>query len=47
VIVEYRDGFGIALNYADKSFTMELPASARILSGTKEINPGGVLVWKE
>ncbi len=47
VIVEYRDGFGVALNYSAKPFEMVLPGSARILIGTKVINTAGVLVWKE
>jgi len=47
VMVEYRDGFGIALNYSDKSYEMTLPGGAEILVGKKTIEPAGVLVWKE
>jgi beta-galactosidase len=46
VIVEYRDGFGIAMNYSDKDFVMNLPAGAAILVGSKTLNTAGVLVWK-
>jgi beta-galactosidase len=46
IIVEYRDGFGIALNYSDKNYEMKLPASAMIIFGNKSISPAGVLVWK-
>ncbi len=46
VIVEYRDGFGIAMNYSDKSYSMNLPEKAEILFGTKDIPTAGVLVWK-
>lgn len=47
VIVEYRDGFGIAMNYSDKLFEMTLREQARIITGTRVINPGSLLVWKE
>ncbi|MFV0592729.1 MAG: beta-galactosidase [Draconibacterium sp.] len=46
VLVEYRDGFGIALNYSDKIYEMELPAHSEILVGEKKIPTAGVLVWK-
>lgn len=47
ILVEYRDGFGIALNYSDKPYEMTLREQAKIMTGTRVINPGGVLVWKE
>jgi len=46
VMVEYRDGFGIAVNYSDKVFNMDLPKSAKILIGTQSIKTADVLVWK-
>jgi beta-galactosidase len=46
IMVEYRDGFGIAVNYSDKVYTMELPANATILIGTKAMKTADVLVWK-
>jgi len=46
ILVEYRDGFGIAMNYSDKDFEMNLPAGAEILIGEKTIKTAGVLVWK-
>ncbi len=46
IIVEYRNGFGIAVNYRDKPYTLNIPADAKILVGTKEIPPVGVTVWK-
>lgn len=46
VWMEYRDGFGIAVNYSSKNYPFPLPAGAKILIGTKEIEPAGVLVWK-
>jgi beta-galactosidase len=46
IMVEYRDGFGIAVNYSDKVFDMNLPASAEILIGNKAMKTADVLVWK-
>ncbi len=46
IIVEYRDGFGIALNYSDKEYDFPLPANTKILIGEKKIKTAGVLVWK-
>jgi beta-galactosidase len=46
VMVEYRDGFGIAVNYADKIYEMQLPVNAEIIVGEKTIPTAGVLVWK-
>lgn len=45
VIVEYRDGFGIALNYSDKPYELKLPDKARVLVGKASIPTAGVLVW--
>ncbi len=46
VMVEYRDGFGIAVNYSDKIYQMNLPANTEILIGTKAMKTADVLVWK-
>lgn len=46
IIVEYRDGFGIAVNYRDKPFMLNIPPDAKILVGTREIPSVGVTVWK-
>lgn len=46
IMVEYRDGFGIALNYSDKVYEMNLPAGAKILIGNKAIKTADVLVWR-
>ncbi|HMP91715.1 MAG TPA: beta-galactosidase [Phnomibacter sp.] len=47
VLVYWRDGFYIAVNYASEPYTMALPPQATVLIGQTEIKPGGVLVWKE
>lgn len=46
VMVEYRDGFGIAVNYSDKIYNINLPENAKIIIGTKAIKTADVLVWK-
>jgi beta-galactosidase len=46
VMVEYRDGFGIGVNYSDKEYELVLPREAEILVGTKTLKPAGVVVWK-
>lgn len=46
VIVEYRNGFGIAMNYSDKKYQMNLPKNSEILIGETTIPTAGVLVWK-
>ncbi|MDP4290757.1 MAG: beta-galactosidase [Bacteroidota bacterium] len=46
VTVEYRDGFGIGVNYGDKKYQLNIPDDAQILIGTKELPTAGVAVWK-
>jgi beta-galactosidase len=47
VIVEWRDGFWVAVNYSDKSFSLPVPAKGKILLGNKLLKPAEVVVWKE
>lgn len=47
VLAYWRDGFWIAVNYRSETFELELPANATIIIGEKNIQPAGVLVWKE
>lgn len=46
ILVEYRDGFGIAMNYSDKVYEMNLPANTEILIGNKALKTADILVWK-
>ena len=46
ITTEYRDGFGITLNYSDQNYEIKLPDSAEIIFGNKLIPQAGVLVWK-
>ena len=45
-MVEYRDGFGIVMNYSDMVFEMNLPSGAEILIGNKSLKMADVLVWR-
>jgi beta-galactosidase len=45
--IEYRDGFGIAVNYADKTYTLPVPENVEYLIGEKKIPTAGVSVWVE
>jgi beta-galactosidase len=47
VILEWRDGFWVGVNYSGKPYTVALPANAKILIGQKVLKPADVLVWKE
>ncbi|MEN6589044.1 MAG: beta-galactosidase [Proteiniphilum sp.] len=46
ILVEYRDGFGIAMNYGDSPYKINLPEKTKILIGESVIPTAGVLVWK-
>jgi len=47
VFVEYRDGFGVAVNYSSAPYDLPLPAGAEILVGEAKLDPAGVCVWLE
>lgn len=46
-LVDWRDGFWVATNFASKAELIPAPANAQILIGTREVSPGGVTVWIE
>ena len=45
--VDWRDGFWVATNFSSKKQTAPIPKGAKILIGTKEVDPGGVVVWTD
>ncbi len=47
VFVYWHDGFYVAVNYSSETYSMNLPASAKIHIGEKALAPAGVLVWNE
>lgn len=47
VILEWRDGFWVGVNYSPKPYQVAIPASAKILIGSRTLNTASVVVWKE
>jgi len=46
VMVNWRDGFWVAINYSSNKVLVNVPADAKIIFGTKELGVAGVVVWK-
>jgi beta-galactosidase len=46
VIIEYRDGFGIAVNYSENNYELPLSWQTKYFVGNKKLETGGVSVWK-
>jgi len=44
--MEYRDGFGIAVNYSDQEYPAPAPEGAQFIFGGAAIGPCEVAVWK-
>lgn len=47
LIVEYRNGFGIAINYSSTEVEVPIPANAWIVIGNSKLNTADVVVWEE
>jgi beta-galactosidase len=47
MMMEYRDGFGIAVNYSDQELEVPAPKGAEFIIGNRKIGPCGVAVWKD
>lgn len=45
LMVEYRDGFGIAIYYGLGEVTVPIPGNATLLIGSKSLKTAGVAVW--
>lgn len=46
-LVDWRDGFWIATNFSSKKQVAPVPPGAKLLIGTKELDPAGVAIWIE
>lgn len=46
IVIEYRNGFGIVMNYSTGAFVFPLPDHAEVLIGEPRIQSAGVLVFK-
>ncbi len=47
VIIDWRDGFWVGVNYSGKPYNVPIPANAKIIIGSKTLKPADVVVWKE
>lgn len=47
LILEYRNGFGIAINYNSMELNVPLPSNAEIVFGQPILKPAEVIVWVE
>jgi beta-galactosidase len=45
--VNWNQGFFVAANYGARRQAVPVPAGARILVGTRELDPAGVVIWSE
>lgn len=46
VMVNWRDGFWVAINYSSVKVSINIPATAKIIFGSKELDVAGVSVWQ-
>jgi beta-galactosidase len=44
--VDWRDGFWTASNFTDAGQPIPAPATAKILSGQRQVPPGGTTIWQ-
>jgi len=47
IIVDWRDGFWIAMNYSSEPFEVAIPKNAEILIGQKILKAADIVVWSE
>jgi len=47
VYVQWRDGYWVAVNYTSKDYLLNLPETAKIILGEKNLKSPGVTIWKE
>ena len=47
VILDWRDGFWIGVNYGQADFRVPVKAGAKILIGHTQLKPAEVIVWKD
>jgi beta-galactosidase len=46
VMVNWRDGFWVAINYSSNKVSINIPATAKIITGSRELPIAGVAVWQ-
>jgi beta-galactosidase len=46
VMVNWRDGFWVAINYSSSNVKINIPSNAKIIFGSRELGIAGVAVWQ-
>jgi len=46
VMVNWRDGFWVAINYSSAKISVNIPTNAKIIFGARELGIAGVAVWQ-
>jgi beta-galactosidase len=46
VMVEWRDGFYVGVNYTDNPISLPVPENSKILVGTNPVQPAQAIIWK-
>jgi beta-galactosidase len=46
-IVDWRDGFWVATNFTEKTYTIPAGANATMIAGSREVAPAGVAIWMQ
>lgn len=47
VMLDWRDGFWVGVNYGEKPYEVAVPNKSTILIGTKKLSPADVIIWKD
>jgi beta-galactosidase len=47
VYYHFRDGVHVAVNYSSTTAKLDIPSTAKLLLGTRNLPPAGVTVWRE
>jgi beta-galactosidase len=43
--VNWHEGFFVAANFSSRKQAVPVPAGARVLIGSKDLDPAGVAIW--
>ncbi len=46
VVLLWKYGFRIGLNYSSEPYTFDIPSNSKIIIGNRHVDPAGVVVWK-
>ena len=47
LIVNWRDGFWVATNFTSEKQSAPVPPGIKLITGNRELLPGGVAIWQE